>query len=154
MRNNLEVYSNPICYFKQVLQRESLPNPSISLSRLHQSSCSVIGSVTDRRVLMNNPEVYFNSVCYFEQVLQRESFPNLSVSLLRLHPSSCSLIGSVKDRKVLMNILEVYFKSMLFLSSFVKRVFSKTFVLLVKTAPILLLCNWICEGQEGLDEQF
>ena len=26
------------------------------------------------------------------------------------------------------------------------------FILLIKTAPVLLLCNWICGGQEGLDD--
>ena len=67
--NNPEVYFNSVCYFEQVLQREFLQNPSFSLSRLHLSSCSVIGSVKDRRVLMNILEVYFNSICYFKQVL-------------------------------------------------------------------------------------
>ena len=42
---------------------------SFSSSRLHPSSCSVIGSVEDRSVLMTIHDIYFNTVCYFEQVL-------------------------------------------------------------------------------------
>ena len=41
---------------------------------------------------------------------------------------------------------------MLIWASFVKQVFWKSFILLIKTAPILLLCNWICGGQECLDD--
>ena len=34
----------------------------------------------------------------------------------------------------------------------VKQVFWKSFILLIKIAPVLLLCNWICGGQECLDD--
>ena len=41
---------------------------------------------------------------------------------------------------------------MLFWASFVKQVSWKSFTLLIKTAPVLLLCNWISGGQECLDD--
>ena len=66
-------------------------------SRLHLSSCSVIGSLEDRNVLMTIQDNYFNTVCYFEKVLLRKFHGNISFSSSRLHPSSCSLIGSVED---------------------------------------------------------
>ena len=41
----------------------------ILLIKTALSSCSVIGSVEDRSVLMTIHDIYFNNVCYFEQVL-------------------------------------------------------------------------------------
>ena len=52
-----------IYYFEQVLFSKFHGNLSFSSSRLHPSSCSVIGSVEDRSVLMIIHDIYFNSVC-------------------------------------------------------------------------------------------
>ena len=40
-----------------------------------------------------------------------------------------------------------------FEATFVKRTSLKVSNLLVKTAPVLLLCSWICGGQMSLDNQ-
>ena len=80
-------------------------------SRLHLSSCSVIGSLEDRNVLMTIQDNYFNIVCYFEQVLLSKFHGNLSFSSSRLHLSSCSVIGSLEDRSVLMTVHDIYFNN-------------------------------------------
>ena len=80
-------------------------------SRLHPSSCSVIGSMEDRSVLVTIHDIYFNCIGYFEQVLSSKFLENLLFSSSRLHPSSCSVIGSVEDRSVLMTIHDIYFNS-------------------------------------------
>ena len=98
-----------IYYFEQVLFSKFHGNLLFSSSRLHPSSCSVIGSVEDRSVLMTIHDIYFNTVWCFEQVLSSKFPENLSFSSSRLHPSSCSVIGSLEDGSILMDLLEVYF---------------------------------------------
>ena len=78
-------------------------------SRLHLSSCSLIGSVEDRGVLMTILMIYFSCLNDLEQLLSREPLCKCTFSRSRLHPSSCSLIGSVEDRGVLTTILMIYF---------------------------------------------
>merc|ERR1719232_55139 len=96
-----DIYFNCVWCFEQVLSSKFPENPSFSSSRLHPSSCSIIGSVEDRSVFMTIHDIYFNSVWCFEQVLSSKFSENLSFSSSRLHPSSCSVIGSVEDRSVL-----------------------------------------------------
>ena len=95
-------------------------------SRLHLSSCSVIGSLEDRNVLMTIQDNYFNTVCYFEQVLLSKFHGNLSFSSSRLHPSSCSVIGSVEDRSVLMTIHDIYFNTVFYFEKVLSSKFSES----------------------------
>ena len=78
-------------------------------SRLHLSSCSLIGSVEDRGVLTTILMIYFSCLNDLEQLLSREPLCKCTFSRSRLHPSSCSQIGSVEDRGVLTTILMIYF---------------------------------------------
>ena len=78
-------------------------------SRLHLSSCSLIGSVEDRGVLTTILMIYLSCLNDLEQLLSREPLCKCTFSRSRLHPSSCSLIGSVEDRGVLTTILMIYF---------------------------------------------
>ena len=64
-----DIYFNSVCSFEQVLSSKFLENLSFSSSRLHLSSCSVIGSVEDRRVLMTIHDVYFNLIYHYDDVL-------------------------------------------------------------------------------------
>ena len=64
-----DIYFNTVCYFEQVLLSKFLKNLSFSSSRLPPSSCSVIGSVEDRRVLMTIHDVYFNLIYHYDDVL-------------------------------------------------------------------------------------
>ena len=78
-------------------------------SRLHLSSCSLIGSVEDRGVLTTILMIYLSCLNDLEQLLSREPLSKCTFFRSRLHPSSCSLIGSVEDRGVLTTILMIYF---------------------------------------------
>ena len=64
---------------------------------------------------------------------------------------SSSIIGSVEEWSILMTFLEIVC-NMIFRSTFVKQVYWESLILLIKTAPVLLICNWICGGQACLDD--
>ena len=123
-------------------------NLPFSSSRLHLSSYSVIGSVK-KSVLMTIQDIYFNAVCYFEQVLYSKFPENLSFSSSRLNLSSCSVIGSLEDRSVLMTIQDNYFNTVCYFEQVLLSKFHRNLSFSC-TAPVLLLCNLICWGQECL----